>query len=169
MNSSSPEIEVVIDKFTVQYMLKDKINEKPFMLPLKSYKTSLTMKVPGSIAPFIPAFIRGFQGLDPEAVEARIIPEYNAPKNVVDRWRRFISERYPDVLDEKTSADAIIDLAVSFSVKDKLDAVMDKLWDTKLCEMLKATPEVPEGYGLAGRYLHIINWHIKNLEEPKDA
>lgn len=169
MTKTAPEIEVVIDKFTVQYMLKDLINEKPFMLPLKSYTTKLTMKVPESIAQYIPAFVRGFQGMDPDSVEARIIPEYNAPKNVVDRWRRFINERYPDSLGDNTSPDAIIDLAISFSVKDKLDAVMDKLWDTKLCTMLKAAPEVPKGYGLAGRYLRIENWHIANLEEPKNA
>jgi hypothetical protein len=154
--------DVTVSKFTVQYMLKDLERDMPTMLPLKAYSVDLTLEVPDELAQYLPAYVKGFQGLDPNAAEARVIPEYSAPSEVVKKWKKILTKEYPDAFNAKqTKPDMVIDCAISCTLEDAIKDALEELWDKSLAESLKAVPDVPDGYRIGARYIHLVDWNVK--------
>lgn len=155
-------VDVAVSKFNVQYMLKDMERDMPHMLPLKSYSVDLSLEVPDELSQYIPAYIRGFEGLDPNSAEARIIPEYGAPTDVVKKWRKILAKEYPDSFSVKgTKPDMVIDCAISCTLEDAIKDALEEIWDKNLAESLKAVPDVPEGFRIGARYIHLVSWNVK--------
>lgn len=155
-------VGVSVTKFTVQYMLKDLEKDMPSMLPLKSYSVDLTLEMPDELAPYLPQYVKGFQGLVPGSSEKRLIPEYKAPADVVKQWKRTLMTEYPDAFDaKKTKPDMVIDSAISCTLEDSIKDALEELWDKSLAESLKAVPDVPEGYRIGARYIHLVDWTVK--------
>lgn len=156
------EVTVTVNKFTVQYMLKDDERDMPTMLPQKSYAVDLSLEVPDELAVYLPAYTNGFQGLDPETADARIIPEYGAPTEVVKKWKKVLMRDYPDAFDAKLlKADMVIDCAISCTLEDAIKDALDEVWDKSLVKSLGAEPEVPAGFHVGARYIHLVDWTVK--------
>ena len=154
--------DVSVNKFTVQYMLKDLERDMPQMLPLKAYSVDLTLEVPDELAQYLPAYVKGFQGLDPESAEARVIPEYGAPNEVVRKWKKTLMTEYPDAFNAKlTKPDMVIDCAISCTLEDAIKDALEEIWDKSLAQSLKAVPDVPEGFRIGARYTHLVDWTVK--------
>lgn len=153
---------VSVNKFTVQYMLKDLKKDMPRMLPLKAYSVDLTLEVPDELAEYLPKYVKGFQGLRPDSAETRIIPEYSAPADVVKKWKHTLMTEYPDAFDaKKTKPDMVIDCAISCTLEDAIKDALEDLWDKSLAESLKAVPDIPPGYRIGARYIHLVDWTVK--------
>ena len=151
-----------MNKFTVQYMLKDNERDMPLMLPMKAYTVDLTLEVPDELAAYLPMYTKGFQGLDPESAEARIIPEYGAPTEIVKKWKRILMTDYPDAFDAKlTKPDMVIDCAISCTLEDSIKDALEEIWDKSLAKSLSAVPDVPSGFKIGDRYIHLVNWCVK--------
>jgi hypothetical protein len=153
-------INIKVDKFTVQYMLKSIDLDTPLMLPLTPYSVELNLEIPDELAPFVPAYIKGFSGTDPEAAEARIIPEYNAPRETVKKWKDILIRDYPDSFIPSTKPDMIIDSAIGCTLEDAIKDSLETLWDKTLEAQLNASPEIPEGYRKGTRFINLVKWSV---------
>lgn len=154
--------KVSVTRFTVQYMLKDTERDIPSMLPQKSYSVDLELEVPDELSPYLPAYISGFQGLGPDSAEKRIIPEYSAPAEVVKKWKKVLLTDYPDAFEPKMlKPDMVIDCAISCTLEDAIKDALEEIWDNNLAKSLNAEPEVPEGFRIGGRFIHLVDWNIK--------
>lgn len=151
-------VNVKVSKFSVQYMLKDDENDMPKVLPLRMFTVSLKLAVPDDLEPYIEQYISGFS--DNGESEERIVPEYNAPKHLVEKWRKEFKEQFPDTIRSDTPPDAIMDMAIGFKLEDALESSLDAVWDKDLAKRLNAVPDVPSGYHLAGRYINLLDWSV---------
>ena len=154
-------VNITVTRFTVQYMLKENETDRPMMLPMNAYSVDLTLEVPDELSEYVPLYIKGFEGLDPNAAETRIIPEYNAPREVVKKWKKYLQTEYPDVFDSKTKPDIVIDSAISCTLEDAIKDALDELWDNTLAKTLNAEPDIPDGYRFGSRYIHLESWNVK--------
>lgn len=154
-------VNITVSRFTVQYMLKENETDRPMMLPMNAYSVDLTLEVPDELSEYVPAYVKGFEGLDPNDAETRIIPEYKAPKEVVKKWKKYLLKEYPDAFDSKTKPDMVIDSAISCTLEDAIKDALDELWDNTLAKTLNAEPDIPEGYRLGSRYIHLESWNVK--------
>jgi len=154
-------VNITVSRFTVQYMLKENETDRPMMLPMNAYSVDLTLEVPDELSEYVPLYIKGFEGLDPNGAETRIIPEYNAPREVVKKWKKYLKTEYPDSFDSKPMPDMVIDSAISCTLEDAIKDALDELWDNTLAKTLNAEPDIPEGYRLGSRYIHLESWNVK--------
>lgn len=156
-------VGISVTKFTVQYMLKDIERDMPKMLPVKSYSVDLELEVDDELEQFLPAYISGYQdSTSQDSTDRRIIPEYSAPSSVVKKWKKILLKEYPDNFDAKImKPDMVIDCAISCTLEDSIKDALEEIWDNTLAKSLNAEPEVPEGYRVAGRYIHLADWTVK--------
>ena len=70
-------------------------------------------------------------------------------------------KEYPDSFDTGTDPDMIIDSAISCTIEDTIKDSLESLWTGVLESQLNAAPEVPEGYRIGARYIHLVEWGIK--------
>lgn len=157
-------IQVTVDKFTVQYMLKDTARDIPKMLPVKSYSVDLEVEVDDSLLQYIPAYtaaVKQAAAADSDEDKEKLVPEYCAPKELVKKWRASLMKEFPDSFDTGTDPDMIIDSAISCTIEDTIKDSLESLWTGVLESQLNAAPEVPEGYRIGARYIHLVEWGIK--------
>ena len=91
----------------------------------------------------------------------KLVPEYCAPNELVKKWRARLMKEYPDSFDTGTDPDMIIDSAISCTIEDTIKDSLESLWTGVLESQLNAAPEVPEGYRIGARYIHLVEWGIK--------
>lgn len=154
------QIQVTVDEFTVQYLLKDEKTDMPRPLPLKTFSVDLEIEIPDDLAQFVPAYSKvKASGEDGE----RAIPIYVATKETVKRWKAWLQKYEPDSFSDirLLSPDQVIDAAISCSIEDTINDALGEIWDSQLAKALNALPEVPEGYRVQDRFIHLRKWHVK--------
>jgi hypothetical protein len=158
------EVKVDVTKFTVQYVLKDTEKDIPRMLPLESYSVELEVEVPDELVPYVPAYadaVRRNAEAEADDPEARFMPEYCAPPELVEGWKKKLKRDYPDSFEGGMQDDMVIDAALSCTIEDSINDSLEELWDNVLEGQLGASPEVPPGFRVAGRYVHLVEWKLK--------
>ena len=153
-------IQVTVDEFTVQYILKDERTDMPKPLPMKTFSVDLEVDIPDDLAKFVSEYSKvKASGEDGE----RAIPIYVAPKETVKRWRAWLQKYDPDSFSDikMLSPDQVIDAAISCSIEDTITDSLGEVWDSQLANSLGAIPEVPEGFRIHDRFIHLKRWHVK--------
>ena len=158
------EVKVDVTRFTVQYVMKDVEKDIPKMLPVENYSVELEVDVPDELVEYIPAYVEAVKKnaeASEDDPEARVIPEYSAPPDLVKKWKKTLMTDYPDSFDSRMPDDSVIDAALSCTIGDSIADSLDELWDNVLEGQLGARPEEPPGYRVAGRYVHLVEWTVK--------
>ena len=153
-NDNMTATVIMVDDFTVQYFMKDKVTDKPKFGPLVHYKAELTINVNSELSPFLKTYCLNASNDDQ-------IP-YDAKPNLVKKWRRRLKESNPEYFDrKKVSADEIIDGAISCSIEDDIKDALEECWDDSLAPMFHGSvPVPPPNYKIGGRYIHLYKWHV---------
>ena len=158
-------VTVEVTEFTVQYVLKDTERDIPKMHPLNKYSVDLELEIPDDLQQYLPAYVEGMKLRENPDIkggkDGALIPEYDAPREVVKKWKKFLMANYEDSFDKTTGPDMVIDSAISCTLEDSIKDSLESLWDETLEESLGAAPEVPPGYRRDTRFIHLVDWKVK--------
>ena len=191
LDDEEVQLNVKVTDFTVQYILKDIKYDMPQPQPLRHYSAKLSILVPKAIMPYIPTYTRNrylSEETDGEMAKDTCPFPYIIPKETVSKWKKWLKAEYPDYMPEapveydekgnpkkkrsKTDSDEIACAVISCTLEDTLNDALEECWDEVLGPKFKgAIPVAPEGYYVAGRYIHLLKWTpiIDEKETPANA
>ena len=157
------EIKVEVTKFSVQYILKNEETDMPKILPASQFSVDLEVEALDELVPYLPIYTAAVlkQAVaDPDDPERKVVPQYDAPADLVAKWKKKLKRKYPGAFYGKIDPDVYIDSAISCTVEDSIKDALEDLWDG-MAEELKAVPEPPPGFRVGGRYIHLLEWKLK--------
>lgn len=141
-------------KFTVQFMQKDRVSDKPLMGEVITCPLSKEIDIPAELQPYVDHYINGDR-------------DYTVDKIALDIWKKKVRKIYPDMFAKFTMSDGsvtqlkptpldIIDAAFCICIEDTLNDYLSQNVDEILKENNIVPPSDTDQYYYADKFVHLL-------------